>query len=224
MGRCERFCRCSGSARATRGLELDRDRLRVRMGWAFGATVARAQIRAARHSEGLVGGIGVHGWRGHWLVNGAASGLVTLEIDPAGARVGDRCARQAAVAARERRGPRRPAAGARGAPERAVARPQDDSGPEPAPRTGAGPRLAAAGSPRGTGNAVDGLRTPRWGSPSALRATRPPGHGDPQTAPRLILGVCRVLAIAGTSERERAAVRARLGGGERGDARGEDGR
>ena len=65
------------------GLELDCDRLRVRMGWAFSATVARTQIRSARHSEGVVGGIGVHGWRGRWLVNGAASGLVTLEIDPA---------------------------------------------------------------------------------------------------------------------------------------------
>ena len=65
------------------GLELDGDRLRVRMGWAFSATVARAQIRSARHSEGLVGGIGVHGWGGRWLVNGAATGLVTVEIDPA---------------------------------------------------------------------------------------------------------------------------------------------
>jgi len=65
------------------GLELDRDRLRVRMGWAFSATVARTQIRSAGHSDGLVGGIGVHGWRGRWLVNGAASGLVTVEINPA---------------------------------------------------------------------------------------------------------------------------------------------
>ena len=65
------------------GLELDRERLRVRMGWGFSATVPRAQIRSARPSEGLVGGIGVHGWGGRWLVNGAASGLVTLEIEPA---------------------------------------------------------------------------------------------------------------------------------------------
>lgn len=64
------------------GLALDRERLRVRMGWAFSATVARSQVRSARPSEGLVGGIGVHGWGGRWLVNGAASGLVTLEIEP----------------------------------------------------------------------------------------------------------------------------------------------
>lgn len=65
------------------GLQLDGSRLRVRMGWGFSATVARAQIRSAARSDGLVGGIGVHGWGGRWLVNGAASGLVTLEIDPA---------------------------------------------------------------------------------------------------------------------------------------------
>ena len=65
------------------GLELDRDRLRARMGWAFIAAVPRAQIRSAERSEGAVGAVGVHGWRGHWLVNGAASGLVTLRIEPA---------------------------------------------------------------------------------------------------------------------------------------------
>jgi hypothetical protein len=65
------------------GLELDGGRLRVRMGWAFSATVAREQVRSAARSDGLVGGVGVHGWGGRWLVNGAASGLVTLEIDPA---------------------------------------------------------------------------------------------------------------------------------------------
>jgi hypothetical protein len=64
------------------GLELDADRLRVRMGWGFSATVPRAQIRSAQPSEGLVGGIGVHGWRGRWLVNGAANGLVLLAIEP----------------------------------------------------------------------------------------------------------------------------------------------
>ena len=32
--------------------------------------------------DGFVGGIGVHGWRGRWLVNGAANGLVAVEIDP----------------------------------------------------------------------------------------------------------------------------------------------
>ncbi len=41
------------------------------------------QITAAEPRSGLVGGIGVHGWRGRWLVNGAITGLVALTIDPA---------------------------------------------------------------------------------------------------------------------------------------------
>ena len=65
------------------GLELDGDRLRVRMGWAFSVALPRARIRSAERSEGAVGSIGVHGWRGRWLVNGAVSGLVTLRVEPA---------------------------------------------------------------------------------------------------------------------------------------------
>ena len=63
---------------------LSGDALVVRMGWAFRATVARSAITGVRAASGLVGGIGVHGWRGRWLVNGAASGLVRLTIDPPG--------------------------------------------------------------------------------------------------------------------------------------------
>ena len=58
------------------------DQVRVRMGWSFQADIPRRSITGAEPSSGLVGGIGVHGWRGRWLVNGAASGLVTLDIDP----------------------------------------------------------------------------------------------------------------------------------------------
>jgi len=61
---------------------LSGDALVVRMGWAFRATVPRAAITDVRATRGIVGGIGVHGWRGRWLVNGAARGLVTLAIDP----------------------------------------------------------------------------------------------------------------------------------------------
>jgi hypothetical protein len=70
-------------------IELDADALRVRMGWAFAATVPRQHITGAESRSGPVGGIGVHGLRGRWLVNGAASGLVTLTIEPpVRARVG----------------------------------------------------------------------------------------------------------------------------------------
>ena len=64
---------------------VDGDRVRVRMGFAFRADIPRKSIRSARPWSGFVTGIGVHGWRGRWLVNGAARGIVRLEIDP-GAR------------------------------------------------------------------------------------------------------------------------------------------
>ena len=64
------------------GVELKGDRLRVRMGWAFRATIPLDQVTGAKSRQGLVGGIGVHGWRGRWLVNGATTGLVVLAIDP----------------------------------------------------------------------------------------------------------------------------------------------
>jgi hypothetical protein len=58
------------------------DRVRVRMGWAFGADIPLSSIAQVRADDGRVCAIGVHGWRGRWLVNGAATGLVALDIDP----------------------------------------------------------------------------------------------------------------------------------------------
>jgi hypothetical protein len=52
------------------------------MGWAFHADIPLASVAGSRRYRGLVGGIGVHGWRGRWLVNGAATGLVDLDIEP----------------------------------------------------------------------------------------------------------------------------------------------
>jgi hypothetical protein len=63
-------------------VELSDDTLRVRMGWAFRATIPVHQITGVRQRTGLVGGIGVHGWRGRWLVNGATTGLVVIAVDP----------------------------------------------------------------------------------------------------------------------------------------------
>lgn len=59
------------------------DRLDVHMGWAFRADIARTAVAGVHEDTAFVGGIGVHGWRGRWLVNGAASGLVAIEIAPA---------------------------------------------------------------------------------------------------------------------------------------------
>ena len=63
-------------------IELLDDTLKVRLGWGFAATIPRSAIRSAQPFHGLVGGIGVHGWRGRWLVNGAATGIVELDLDP----------------------------------------------------------------------------------------------------------------------------------------------
>ena len=64
------------------GMSLDGDRLKVRMGWMFRAEIPVASITGAEPHQGLVGGIGVHGWRGTWLVNGATKGVVSVNIEP----------------------------------------------------------------------------------------------------------------------------------------------
>jgi hypothetical protein len=58
------------------------DTLSVRMGWAFRAEIPLSSITDAQVDDRAVGGIGVHGFRGRWLVNGAASGLVAITVDP----------------------------------------------------------------------------------------------------------------------------------------------
>jgi hypothetical protein len=63
-------------------VELDDDELHVKMGWAFRARIPRSAITGARSVSSRVGGIGVHGWRGRWLVNGSMDGIVGIDIDP----------------------------------------------------------------------------------------------------------------------------------------------
>jgi hypothetical protein len=65
-------------------VRLDERYLRVRMGWFFNAAIDRDAIRAARVDQRSIWwAIGVH-WVGpqSWLVNGAAGGVVWLDIDP----------------------------------------------------------------------------------------------------------------------------------------------
>jgi hypothetical protein len=56
--------------------------LQVRMGWAFGASVPLSVIKAAFRRKNAWGGVGVHGWKGRWLVNGSVAGIVRICIDP----------------------------------------------------------------------------------------------------------------------------------------------
>jgi hypothetical protein len=76
------FLSVVGAGPAASSITLDDEALHVRMGWSFQAEIPRRSITGARPFTGIVGGIGVHGWRGRWLVNGAASGVVRIDIDP----------------------------------------------------------------------------------------------------------------------------------------------
>jgi hypothetical protein len=71
-----------GMGPALSSIELEGDTLRVRMGWAFRTEIPVQQITGVQPRQGVPGGIGVHGWRGRWLVNGAATGLVAISVDP----------------------------------------------------------------------------------------------------------------------------------------------
>ena len=51
-------------------LEIDGNTIRVRMSYAFRARFTRADISEVRANRTVLS-IGVHGWRGRWLVNGA---------------------------------------------------------------------------------------------------------------------------------------------------------
>ncbi|WP_445167402.1 hypothetical protein ACTXG7_26965 [Mycolicibacterium sp. Dal123E01] len=51
--------------------------LHVTMGWGFSADVP-----FAKPATGPFMGLGVHGFRGRWLVNGSSKGVVELTIDP----------------------------------------------------------------------------------------------------------------------------------------------
>ena len=64
------------------GVWIGTDSVRVKMGWGFNATIPRSAIRAISPDSATVTGWGVHGWRGRWLVNGASSGLVRLDLEP----------------------------------------------------------------------------------------------------------------------------------------------
>lgn len=70
-------------------VEVGDDVLRVRMSWGFSLDAPLVNVRDARPDTGRVGGWGVHGWRGRWLVNGSSSGLVRIDLSqPVRGRMG----------------------------------------------------------------------------------------------------------------------------------------
>jgi hypothetical protein len=69
-----------GPARSS--VEVHPGEVRVRMGWAFAATIDRSTIVSAVADDERVWGWGVHGWRDRWLVNGSSDGLVRITMQP----------------------------------------------------------------------------------------------------------------------------------------------
>jgi hypothetical protein len=65
-------------------VDVFEDRVEVRMGWAFRATIERSSIQSVSDDRESVTGWGAHGWRGVWLVNGSSSGIVRIELEPPG--------------------------------------------------------------------------------------------------------------------------------------------
>ncbi|HEV7523553.1 MAG TPA: hypothetical protein VGP92_01225 [Acidimicrobiia bacterium] len=68
-------------------IEVDGDTIRIRMAFAFRSRFSRGDISAVSSHRPIVS-VGVHGWRGRWLVNGAHRPIarITLAL-PVRARV-----------------------------------------------------------------------------------------------------------------------------------------
>jgi hypothetical protein len=64
-------------------VDVDRDVVRIRMGWSFSLEIPRGAIHSVTRAKKPFGfGAGVHGWRGRWVVNGSNDGVVRLLLDP----------------------------------------------------------------------------------------------------------------------------------------------
>jgi hypothetical protein len=64
-------------------VELDGADVHVRMSWGFRSRFPRSSVASCKQGvDGLILGVGVHGFGGRWLVNGSLSGLVTLKLAP----------------------------------------------------------------------------------------------------------------------------------------------
>ena len=70
-------------------VELGAGDVTVAMGWAFRARIPRPAIEAVQPARvGPWAGVGVHGWRGTWVVNGTLRGMVEVVLrDPVPARL-----------------------------------------------------------------------------------------------------------------------------------------
>jgi hypothetical protein len=60
-------------------IEIEGETIRVRMGLAFRTRFTRGDISSV-DARGPVVSVGVHGWRGRWLVNGANRPIVRIVL------------------------------------------------------------------------------------------------------------------------------------------------
>ncbi len=71
-----------GTGPRTSAVVVGPEGIDVRMGWAFRAHIPPGVIQVVEQDDALILGWGVHGWRGRWLVNGSAGGMIRLLIEP----------------------------------------------------------------------------------------------------------------------------------------------
>lgn len=64
-------------------VDVGTDEVAVQMGWGFRARFPRRSVAGTRSlADARPISRGVHGWRGKWLVNGSADGLVSIRLEP----------------------------------------------------------------------------------------------------------------------------------------------
>ncbi len=75
----------TGTGPGQSGVEVAADRIDIRMGWAFQASIPRSNIKTIEQVDRIppLYGFGVHGWNGRWAVNGSQRGAVKLTMEPA---------------------------------------------------------------------------------------------------------------------------------------------
>jgi hypothetical protein len=82
FGRLGWLLRIAGMPERATYLELDETTLAVHGGIWFRASIPRPTIVSVTRGPDRPWSIGVHGWRGAWIVNGAASPMARIAIDP----------------------------------------------------------------------------------------------------------------------------------------------
>jgi hypothetical protein len=63
-------------------VEVSRDEVQVRMGWAFRTRFPRAAVASVAEMHRRPLSRGVHGFAGQWLVNGSGRGILRIDLIP----------------------------------------------------------------------------------------------------------------------------------------------